>query len=186
MHFSTLLLMATSVMALPQGLDTRAKQATCMSGSSKVSDWTVKDFKYEAVYTHNTPKKETNSATVTFTLENRGVGYKGKCSAKSTAAKKDFFDGKTDYKCEVASAADSATFRYNRKSGVISVLQHWGCVKEGGWYEAKGNTTFTPQCSEKNWKNTHYKEGVNNYSSRRVTCEKKDLKVPVLELQAVL
>ncbi|KAF5676992.1 hypothetical protein FHETE_1894 [Fusarium heterosporum] len=186
MQFSTLLLMATSALALPQGLDTRAKQESCMSGASKITDWAVKDFKFEAVYTKTTPKKETDSATVTFGLENSGIGYKGKCTAKSTDAKKGFFDGKTNYNCEVPSSADTVTFNYNRKTGAIYIVQRKGCVQEGGWYEAKGNTTFTTQCTEKSWKNAHYKEGVNNYSSRRETCLKSSLKVPVLEMQAVL
>ncbi|KAF5641579.1 uncharacterized protein FTJAE_4056 [Fusarium tjaetaba] len=184
MQFFTLLCLATSALALPQTL---TKRETCMDKGSKVTEWTVKDFKYEAVYTQNTPTKQTNSATITFTLQNRGVGYEGKCSAKSTDAKKDFFTGNTDYNCDVPFEGDSASFKYNRKSGVIAIFQHWSCVKEGGWYEAKGNTTFTPKCTEKTWKNAHYKaDGDKAYSNRRVTCQQKQLKVPVLEMQAVL
>ncbi|KAK2670967.1 Alternaria alternata allergen 1 [Fusarium oxysporum f. sp. vasinfectum] len=172
MQFFTLLCLATSALALPQTL---TKRETCMDKGSKVTEWTVKDFKYEAVYTQNTPTKQTNSATVTFTLQNRGTQRRASSLVN------------TDYNCDVPFEGDSASFKYNRKSGVIAIFQHWSCVKEGGWYEAKGNTTFTPKCTEKTWKNAHYKAGGDKaYSNRRVTCQQKQLKVPVLEMQAVL
>ncbi|KAF5018235.1 hypothetical protein F66182_9798 [Fusarium sp. NRRL 66182] len=186
MQFLTTLLMATSAMALPTvTLTSRADSESCMARGAKATSWTVNDFVYEAVYTHSTPKKQTSSATVSFTLSNPVLDYKANCKAKSTKAS-DFFYGTTDYDCDVPLDHDSATFSYNRKTGNIAIFQHWSCVQEGGWFEAKGNTTVKPDCKEKNWKNPNYKSGAKVYSNRRVTCEKKSFKVPVLEISAVL
>ncbi|KAM0548559.1 hypothetical protein ACHAPJ_009882 [Fusarium lateritium] len=191
MQFLTTILMATSAMAVaipsaPQGETlSLEKRESCMAKGGKVTKWTVTDFVYEAVYTHNTPTKTTNTGTVKFTLENSATSYKANCQAKSNKAN-DFFYGNTDFDCDVPLKGDSATFTYDRKSGKLGIFQHWSCAKEGGWYEAKGNANIKPKCNEKKWQNPHYKTGDKTYSSRRVTCEQKSFKVPILEISAVL
>ncbi|KAF4459865.1 hypothetical protein FALBO_13376 [Fusarium albosuccineum] len=186
MQFLTTLLLATSAMALPTvTLTSRADSQSCMAKGAKVTEWTVHDFEFEATYTKSSPKKQTSTGTVSFTIENPVLNYKAKCHA--TSKKGDvFFTGSTDYDCDVPLKGDAASFTYDRKSGKVGIVQSWSCLKEGGRFEAKGNTKVKLDCKEANWKNPNYKDGAKVYSNRRVTCTKKSFKTPILEMSAVL
>ncbi|CAF3512997.1 unnamed protein product [Fusarium graminearum] len=166
MQFLSLVLMATSALAIPAKLPSKAPAPTCMEKGTKVSEWKLTDFVYNV-------QKSTNTATVEFDLHNAALDYTANCYGKSVS-KKALFDGKTDYTCKVPNGADSATFKYNHKKGVISIFQHWACVQEGGWFEAIGNKTSTETKS-----NCHS-------TTKSETCTKASFTVPVLEMRAVL
>ncbi|KAL4732432.1 hypothetical protein ACLX1H_001448 [Fusarium chlamydosporum] len=182
MQFLSLVLMATSALAIPTKLPSRAASApTCMEKGAKVSEWGLTDFVYKVQYSS---EKRTNTATVEFDLHNKALDYTASCSGKTVAKnadklnKQDLFDGKTNYDCKVPNGADTASFKYNHKKGTISILQHWACVEEGGWFEATGNKTSS---ETKSACKTTTKKGV-----QYETCTKASLKVPVLEMRAVL
>ncbi|RFN53658.1 sscrp protein [Fusarium flagelliforme] len=181
MQFFSLVLLATSALAIPTKLPSRATAPTCMEKGTKVSSWNLSDFVYKVQYSS---EKRTNTATVAFDLHNAALDYSASCSGKVVAKnadklnKKDLFDGKTDYNCKVPNGADSASFKYNHKKGVIAISQHWACVQEGGWFEATGNKTSGASMSDCK---TTSKKGA-EYE----TCTKASIKVPVLEMRAVL
>lgn len=184
--FTTLLVLATSAMALPTvSLTSRAESESCMARGTKVTEWTVNDFDFHATITKTTPKKQTASGSVSFLLENKVLNYKAKCTATSDKPN-NFFYGSTDYNCDVPLKGDAASFTFDRKSGKLSIVQSWSCLKEGGRFEAKGNTNVKLECKEKNWKNPNYNSGSKTYSNKKITCEKTTFKAPILEISAVL
>ncbi|RGP80152.1 hypothetical protein FLONG3_1686 [Fusarium longipes] len=181
MQFLSLVLLAASALAIPTKLPSRAPAPTCMEKGTKVSQWKLTDFVYNVQYS---PEKRTNTATVKFDLHNVALDYTANCSGKKVSKnadklnKQDLFDGKTDYTCKVPNGADSATFKYNHKKGVISIFQHWACVQEGGWFEASGNKTSGETKSEC--------RSTSSKGSQYETCTKSSITVPVLEMRAVL
>jgi hypothetical protein len=152
-----------------------------MEKGTKVSEWKLTDFVYNVQYSS---EKRTNTATVEFDLHNTALDYTASCYGKTVAKnagklnKQDLFDGKTDYTCKVPNGADSATFKYNHKKGVIAIFQHWACVQEGGWFEATGNKTSSETKSE-----CH---STTKKGAQSETCTKASITVPILEMRAVL
>lgn len=186
MHFLTALLLAGTAVAAPTfTLMPRADSDSCMARGATVTEWIVGDFNYRASYTHNTPETQSSLGRLTFTLENKVLDYKAKCSAVSDEAE-DFFYGSTDYDCEVPLPGDSATFSFDRASGKLGLFQSWRCLKEGGRYTAKGDSEVELDCKESEWKNPDYKKGDKLYSHRKVTCKNVTFKASITEITAVL
>ncbi|KAK7408536.1 hypothetical protein QQX98_009297 [Neonectria punicea] len=182
----TTLLLATSAIAAPTfSIIPRAGEQSCMAKGSKVNSWNVHDFTFEASHTFTSPEKSVYSSKASFELENKALSYKAKCSARSQS--KDFFTGDVTYNCKGSVEGDSASFRFDHNSGVLAIEQSWSCAKEGGRYEAKGNTTLHLTCKDSAYKNPNYKAGKSGlYSHHLISCEPVTIKAPVTEMSAVL
>ncbi|KAH8684073.1 hypothetical protein BGZ61DRAFT_455607 [Ilyonectria robusta] len=164
--FITLLLAASSAIAAPTA-PLVSRSDSCMAKGAKVSSWTVHDFDLD--YSTTKAGAKTNRGTVSFSLENKALSYRAKCKATSTG--KNFFVGGVTYKCQSGSSRDSASFRFDHKSGTLAINQAWACASEGGRYEASGKTKLNLSC-----------QGTNG----RVSCDKKTVKAPITQKSAVL
>ncbi|KAF4981268.1 hypothetical protein FZEAL_2894 [Fusarium zealandicum] len=186
MQFLTTLLLATSAMALPLvTLSSRTDSESCIAKGSEVTEWTIHDFDFHASFTKDSSKKQKAAGSVSFTLENPALSYKAKCHAKSDHAD-NFFYGNTDYDCDVPVKGEAASFTYHRKSGKLAITQSWSCRKEGGRFEAKGETKVKLDCNKSSWKHSDYKTDEKVTSQRKLTCEKKTFKAPITEISSVL
>ncbi|KAL2214064.1 hypothetical protein CC79DRAFT_1316786 [Sarocladium strictum] len=187
-NIMTLALMATSAFALPSS-DYSSSKPTCMDAGTKVTSWTVENFDYHADYTSLSPGKLTSvKSYVNFDLVNPVLSYKAKCSAVSESQPEPFAS-KTSYKCKIDNKkypGDSASFKFNLKTGKLDIKQHWNCAKEGGWIEADGFVTVkNPKCTDLTTTNNLWKRG-SLYSTREVRCPKIKVKAPVKNISAVL
>lgn len=176
----TALLLAGAALALPATTD---DATSCTAESSRVKEWTVRDFDFHASYVFTTPAHQNSWGYANFTLENPVLDYKPICSAQSNWLN-DFFYGSVVYDCKGGPEGNEATFTYSRPSGDLRINQTWHCPDENSRFEAEGGVKLDLDCEEEKWQNPDWDMGE-LYSSRTITCAHVTVAAPIDEIRGV-
>jgi hypothetical protein len=175
----TTALLAGAAAALP----TTPQETTCTSKSTKVTEWTVKDFDFHASYIFTNPAHQNSMGSVNFTLENAAVEYPLICESRSFWLQ-DFYYGMINYNCTLnGENTDMGTFNFSRPTNRLNINQTWACADEGSMFWAEGGVDLDLNCEDKTEQNPDWKPGQ-IYSSRYITCDKVTVPAKMETLRA--
>ncbi len=125
---TALALLASVASAHPAALEGRDANRGCQDISFDKWEWTISDLVFNASYIFSTPAHQNSWGYVNFGLDHPALKYGGSCHASSNQLQ-DFFYGTTTYTCDFPAAGKttSATFLFDRPSGLLNVTQSWTC-----------------------------------------------------------